>query len=443
MLLMESTDSIQADRWKTPFFTIWAGQAVSLMGSGIARFALIWWLTEETGSATVLATTMFFALLPQIVLGPIAGALVDRWSRRRVMIVADAAIALVSLWLAWLFWSGSIAIWHVYLIMLARELGGIFHWPAMQASTSLMVPKEHLARVSGINQAMYGALNIIGPAAGALLLAILPMHSIMFMDVVTASLAIMPLLVIAIPQPPRAARPEGARPSMIAELREGIRYLFGWRGLVIIVAAAMLFKIALTPAFALLPLLVKEHFGRGAGELAGLEMAAGVGTILGGLLLGVWGGFKRRIATTMLGVTLIGLLMLAFSVLPPALFSAALALMLLIGASAALVDGPLFAVLQGSIAPEIQGRVFMLFGSLVTLTSPVGLLIAGPVTDLAGIQVWYVAAGLLCLLTGIAAFFMPSVMNIEQRQAETQTAPGYASDAALGSPLAQSEPTTR
>lgn len=440
---MESTDSIQADRWKAPFFTVWAGQAVSLMGSGIARFALIWWLTEETGSATVLATTMFFALLPQIVLGPIAGALVDRWSRRRVMIVADAAIALVSLWLAWLFWSGSIAIWHVYLIMLARELGGIFHWPAMQASTSLMVPKEHLARVSGINQAMYGALNIVGPAAGALLLAILPMHSIMFMDVVTASLAITPLLVIAIPQPPRIARPAGVKPSMIAELREGMRYLFGWRGLVIIVAAAMLFKIALTPAFALLPLLVKEHFGRGAGDLAGLEMAAGVGTILGGLLLGVWGGFKRRIATTMLGVTLIGVLMLAFSALPPALFPVALGLMLLIGASAALVDGPLFAVLQGSVAPEIQGRVFMLFGSLVTLTSPVGLLIAGPVTDLVGIQVWYVAAGLLCLLTGIAAFFMPSVMNIEQRQAEMQATNDAADELAPGSPLAQPEPTAR
>ncbi len=234
---MEGTDSIHADRWKTPFFTIWAGQAVSLIGSGIARFALIWWLTEETGSATVLATTTFFALLPQIALGPIAGALVDRWNRRHVMIVADAAVALVSLWLAWLFWSGSIAIWHVYLIMLARELGGIFHWPAMQASTSLMVPKEHLARVSGVNQAIYGALSIVGPAVGALLLAIAPMHSIMLMDVVTASLAITPLLVVAIPQPPRAARPEGAKPSMIAELREGMRYLLGWRGLVIITAA--------------------------------------------------------------------------------------------------------------------------------------------------------------------------------------------------------------
>lgn len=418
----ELASATRAESWIRPFFTIWSGQAVSLLGSGIARFALIWWLTEETGSATVLATTTLFALLPQIVLGPIAGALVDRWNRRRVMMVADTAIALVSLWLAWLFWSDSIQIWHVYVIMLARELGGIFHWPAMQASTTLMVPKEHLSRVSGVNQAMYGALNIVGPAAGALLLSFAAMHSIMLMDVFTASMAVLPLLFVMIPQPVRSAASAGVKPSMIADLREGMRYLFGWRGLMLITAMAMIFKIALTPAFSLLPLLVKDHFGRGAGELASLEMAVGIGTILGGLLLGVWGGFKRKIATTMVGISLIGILILVLGVLPPSLFAVALGVMFLMGVSVALTDGPLFAVLQGTIAPEIQGRVFMLFASLITLTSPIGLLIAGPVTDAVGIQVWYITAGLLCLFAGVAAFFTPSVMHVEdQRAAEPAT----------------------
>lgn len=435
---MTETASTHTRNWKIPFFTIWGGQALSLMGSGVARFALIWWLTEETGSATVLATTTLFAMLPQIVLGPLAGTLVDRWSRRRVMIVADGVIALVSLWLAWLFWSGSIAIWHVYAIMLARELGGIFHWPAMQASTALMVPKEHLARVAGVNQAMFGVLSIVGPALGALLLSLLPMHSIMGIDVATAALAVVPLLFVAVPQPPRTALADGARPSMLGELREGIRYLFGWRGLVLIIAMAMLFKIALTPAFSLLPLLVKDHFGRGAADLAGLEMALGVGTILGGLLLGVWGGFKRRIATTMMGITLVGLMVLVLGVLSPELFPAAIAVLFLLGASIALTDGPLFAVLQGSIAPELQGRVFMLFGSLVTVTSPIGLLIAGPVTDAIGIQVWYVSAGLLCMLAGISAFFVPAVMDIEERA--TAGSPAQ-TDATLHSP--QPEPTAR
>jgi DHA3 family macrolide efflux protein-like MFS transporter len=130
----------------------------------------------------------------------------------------------------------------------------------------------------------------------------------------------------------------------------------------------------------------------------------------------VWGGFKRRIATSMVGISLFGLLTLALGLLPPEWFPAALGIMLVLGVSGALTDGPLFAVLQGTIAPELQGRVFMLFGSLISLTSPVGLLIAGPVTDMVGIQVWYVTAGALCLFAGVSAFFTPSVMNVEEHR---------------------------
>ncbi|NIV39165.1 MAG: MFS transporter, partial [Anaerolineae bacterium] len=160
----------RSTKWQIPFFSIWTGQAFSLVGTRVAQFALIWWLTKLTGSATVLATASLAALVPDIVLGPLAGAYVDRWNRRIVMIVADTLIALASLWLAFLFWTGAIEVWHVYVIMVVRSVGGAFHWPAMQASTSLMVPKEHLSRVAGLNQAMKGALNIIGPPLGALLL---------------------------------------------------------------------------------------------------------------------------------------------------------------------------------------------------------------------------------------------------------------------------------
>jgi DHA3 family macrolide efflux protein-like MFS transporter len=156
-----------------PFFTIWAGQAFSLVGSQVVQFALVWWLTQLTGSATVLATASLVALLPEIVLSPIAGAYVDRWNRRIVMIVADGLIALASLWLAYLFWIGATQVWHVYVILAIRAVGGSFHWPAMQASTSLMVPKEQLTRVAGLNQTLKGVLNIACPPLGALLLAIM------------------------------------------------------------------------------------------------------------------------------------------------------------------------------------------------------------------------------------------------------------------------------
>ncbi len=406
--------------WRAPFFAIWTGQALSLFGSRIAMFALIWWVTETTGSATVLALASLFAMLPQIVLGPIAGAYVDRWNRRVVMIVADGLIALVSLWLAFLFWSGQVQVWHVYVIMLARELGGIFHWPAMQASTSLMVPREHLARVSGVNQALYGTLNIIGPALGALLLAAVAMQHIMLLDVFTALLAILPLFVVRIPQPERAPSGSDGQPASIwADLREAGRYLSGWKGLLILTGLAMLVKIALTPAFSLLPILVTRHFGGQAGELAGMESAFGVGLVLGGLLLGLWGGFKRRIYTTMLGITALGVCMTLLGLLPPGGLTIAIGALFVMGGAAAMTDGPLFAILQGTVAPEMQGRVFMLFGSLVTLTSPIGLAIAGPVTDAAGVQIWYLTAGILALAAVAGGLMLPALRELEHYRAET------------------------
>jgi DHA3 family macrolide efflux protein-like MFS transporter len=143
------TQTLETSRkWALPFFTIWTGQALSLLGSRVAQFAIVWWLTEMTGSATVLATASMVAFIPEVFLAPIAGTYVDRWNRRVVMIVADSIIALASLWLAVMFWMGAAQIWHIYVLMLIRSIGGSFHWPAMQASTSLMVPKDRLFRVS-------------------------------------------------------------------------------------------------------------------------------------------------------------------------------------------------------------------------------------------------------------------------------------------------------
>lgn len=408
------------DHWKIPFFTIWSGQVLSWVGSRIAMFALIWWLTAKTGSAAVLASATMVSMLPEIVLGPIAGVYVDRWNRRLTMIVADGGIALVSLGLAYLFWSGDVQIWHIYVAMVARSLGGMFHWPAMQSSTALMVPKKHLARVSGLNQAMGGALNIIGPALGALVLEVAEIHHALLIDVTTAALAITPLLFVAVPQPERQDRTgQDARPSIWADLGDGARYVFHWRGLVILTGMVMLFKIALTPAFSLLPLLVKEHFDGGAPQLATLESAFGVGIIAGGLLLSVWGGFKRRILTTMMGVTIFGSMLGVLGLLPMSWFNAAIPVVFAVGVGGALCDGPLFAVLQGTVAPDMQGRVLMLLGSLFNLTSPVGLAIAGPVTEGIGIQVWYVVAGVLCALMGLWGFFIPAIVHIEDYRADS------------------------
>jgi DHA3 family macrolide efflux protein-like MFS transporter len=156
--------------WRLRFFTIWTGQAISRFGSQVVSFALIWWLTEKTGSVGVLTVASLMTLLPPVFLGPIAGALVDRWDRRKILMVSDSTIALFSGILAFLYWRGIAAPWHIYGVMLVRAIGDSFHGPSTKASTTLMVPKAHLSRIAGMNQALNGALRIAAPPLGAVLL---------------------------------------------------------------------------------------------------------------------------------------------------------------------------------------------------------------------------------------------------------------------------------
>ena len=277
---MEQTQE-QRRRWQIPFFAIWTGQQFSLIGSNVLQFALVWWLTQLTGSATVLAMATMMWVIPQVFLGPIVGAYVDRLNRRVVMIVADSLIALVALWLAYMFWTETMQVWHVYAALLVRAIGGLFHWSAMQASTSLMVPDEHLTRVAGLNQTMQGALNVVGPPLGALLLALLPFKDIMLMDVGTAILAILPLFFVVIPQPERAST-KSEKSSLWSDVREGLRYVWSWPGLLAILVMATIINFVVNPAFSLMPLLVTEHFNGEALQLGWLESSWGVGLVLGG-----------------------------------------------------------------------------------------------------------------------------------------------------------------
>jgi DHA3 family macrolide efflux protein-like MFS transporter len=411
--------------WKLPFFTIWTGQQLSLIGSMLAGFALVWWLTQSTGSATVLATATLVQMLPGILLGPFVGALVDRWNRRAVMIVADTLIALFSAWLAYLFWANALQIWHVYLISVVRAIGGAFHWPAMSASTSLMVPDKHLARVAGINQATRGMLNIAAPPLGALLLGLLPLHGIMAIDVVSAAFAVVPLFFVHIPQPrsrptavqaASAGATAGARPSLWNDVREGLGYVWSWSGLRATLIMAMVINFVFTPAGSLMPILVTRRFAGGAAELGWMESAWGAGVVLGGLTLSVWGGFKRRIVTTLAGLIGMGCGALLVGLSPATAFWMALAAMLVTGFMNPITNGPVEAIFQSAVAPEMQGRVFSVIGSASSAMAPLGMAIAGPVADAVGVHAWFLVSGLACASMGIVGFLSPAVMHIEENR---------------------------
>jgi DHA3 family macrolide efflux protein-like MFS transporter len=294
-------------------------------------------------------------------------------------------------------------------------VGGSFHWTAMQVSTSLMVPKEQLTRVAGMNQTLHGLLNIFGAPLGALLMELLPLYGVMLVDVGTAALAIGPLFFVPIPQPQKqeTEREMAEKPSIWADMRDGVRYMIRWPGLVILTAVAMSIKVVLTPAFSLVPLLVKDHFGGNAAQLGLLEAVLGVGTVGGGLILSLWGGFSKKVYTMTLGIAAFSLAFLVWGLVPGSWFGVAVVTGALIGLTIPLIDGPLMAILQSTVAPEIQGRVFTLFGSLIWITSPLGLSMAGPISDWLGLQVWYLVAGVLGLAAVSVFLLIPAARNIE------------------------------
>ena len=417
---MQNTSQPIPQNWARRFFTVWTGQAFSLFGSALVQFALIWWLTQESGSATVLAIATLVGMLPMIVLGPFAGALVDRGNRRLIMIFADATIAVFSLLLAWLFVTDIVQIWHVYAVMAMRSLGGAFHFPAMSASTPLMVPEEQLTRVHGLNQTLQGINGLIAPPVGALLISILPTHGILLIDVGTAILAILPLLFISIPQPKRHEDPENKeKPSLLQDIRAALTYIRTWPGLVAILFMALFLNFLLVPTGALFPLLVTKHFEKGALELGLINSLEGIGIIAGGILLSVWGGFKKKIVTSMAGIILLGTAVMLLGFTPASLFTMALVAIFLLGFAIPITNGPIGALFQSVIRQDMQGRVMSLVNSAATAIAPLGLLIAGPLSDAFGVRIWFWMGGLICIFIGITGFFIPTIMNIENNQDTT------------------------
>jgi Major Facilitator Superfamily. len=212
-------------------------------------------------------------------------------NRKAIMIISDTAVALATFALVVLFHLGIAQIWHIYVALFVRSLCGSFQYPAMQASTSLMVPREHFARLGGINQAMNGVITIVSPPLGALLMSVMTMQAVLAIDLVTAAIAISLLaLFVRVPQPPRSQTAEALTPArVLADVRNGLKYAVGWSGLFKLMVMASLINMLASPAFSLLPLMVTKIYGKGAAEVAWLESALGLGIGGGRAAVGLMG----------------------------------------------------------------------------------------------------------------------------------------------------------
>jgi MFS transporter, DHA3 family, macrolide efflux protein len=238
---------------------------------------------------------------------------------------------------------------------------------------------------------------------------------VLAIDLVTAVFAMSLLFAIRVPQPDRSEESGNGRfwRSFWADMGAGLRYVWDWPALMLLMGMAMMINLVLNPAFSLLPLLITDHFGGDALQLGFVQSAFGLGLLVGGLLLGVWGGFKRRILTSLVGLIGMGSATVVMGLTPSDMLWLAVFAFFLVGATNSLVNGPIFALFQTTIAPEMQGRVFTLIGSLAGAMSPIGLIIAGPVADWLGVQTWYLIGGGVTILMGIGGFFIPLLMNIE------------------------------
>lgn len=398
------------NNWKKTFAIIWSGQFFSILSSSIVGFAVVFWLSMKTESAEVLAYAMLATLLPFIVLGLFTGVFVDRWDRKRTMILADSFVAVCSAMLAFLFYFDVIEIWHVYVLLALRSAGSAFHTPAMQASVPLLAPESELMRVAGVNQMIQSISNIAGPALGAILVAFFDMTYVMLMDVLGAAIACTSLLFVTIPNPKKT---DNNKPDVWLEIKDGVKHMFANRGLSYVLVCVIIVTFFMVPIAAMFPLMTISHFEGGAFEMGLVEAAWGAGMLVGGIILSV--RFMKTINKVLvinIMTVIIGITYWMSGLLPVSAFIVFVVLCTLGGVASSIYWSSFVVVLQTKIDPAALGRVFSIYDSISLLPTIPGLLATGFIAESIGIQNAFVIAGIATLLVGIAAFFIPSVTRL-------------------------------
>lgn len=398
------------ERWKRTFAVIWSGQLVSILSSAVVSYAVIFWMSLETGSAEVLALAAIAGILPQSLLGPVVGVYVDRWDRKRTMILADSFIALCTLALSVLFRLGVAQMWHIYLLLACRSVGSAFHTPAMQASVPLLAPASQLTRIAGINQIISSVSDIAGPAIGALMLSLTSIGNILLLDVAGAAVACISLLCIRIPNPER--RPD-RKNDLRREFREGFAAMHAVPGMGSFFALAIAVWFFIMPVGVLFPLMTLQHFGGGAYEMSLVEIVWGGGALLGGAVMGARTYRVSRIVLVNLMYLTVGLSFLLSGLLPKEGFALFAVFTAGAGISSSVFNASFISVVQTRIEAGVLGRVLSLYRSFGLLPSAIGLLGTGFLAERIGLTTTFILSGAVICLIGAAAFRMPKVMRLD------------------------------
>ncbi|MCJ7535762.1 MAG: MFS transporter [Anaerolineales bacterium] len=362
------------------FLVIWVGQLVSIIGSGLTGFALSVWMYEQTGQATPIALNALFFNLPRVILSPIAGSVADRYNRRVILILADTGAALSTLAVAIILFSGNLEVWHIYLTTALSSAFSAFQEPAYRASITMLVPKKDLARAGGIQQIGFAIQTILTPLIASVLYLAIGLEGVILIDFATFFVAIGVLLVVRIPQPKATTVIDegGEKNSMWQDSLFGWRYLRKQPGLfgLLWYYAVVNFFLSLS-GILMIPLVLS--YGA-ATDIGIIQMAGGAAMLIGGLLMGVWGGPKSRLiwgVVLAIAMSGFGYFMAGLRPLTWLIGAAQFVILFFIPISAAMSQ----AVWQKKVAPDIQGRVFAIRAMIAYMIIPLANLAAGPLAD--------------------------------------------------------------
>ncbi|MBZ0309220.1 MAG: MFS transporter [Anaerolineae bacterium] len=419
------------------FTIVWAGQLVSLIGTGMTQFALGIWAWEETGKATALTLVFFFFLVPNLLFSPFAGALVDRSNRKRVMMISDLAAGLSSIVIFLLLAAGELEIWHLYVSAAWTGLFESFQWPAYSAAISTMLPKEQYGRAYGMMSLAESGSRILAPIFAGALLSVAAIENILLIDVMTFTAAILVLLAVHIPQPEVSAEGQAGQGSLLSEAAYGFRYIKARPSLLGLQLVFTGFNFVAAFSLPLLTPLILARTGKDELMLATVQSIGAVGGVLGGMVLSVWGGPKRRVHGVLGGMILVSL----FGQLPLGLsrtiflwaFGSFIQAFIL-----PFLNGSNQAIWQAKVPPDLQGRVFSVRRFIAQFSFPLGLVLAGPLADQvfepamrpdgslaerfgwlvgtgagAGIGLMFVIFGLLGAGVGLMGYAFPHIRNVE------------------------------
>jgi DHA3 family macrolide efflux protein-like MFS transporter len=390
--------------WKKKVTVFLVGQTITTFGSLLVQYALFWHLTLTTKSGVVLALAAVFGFLPQAVVSIFAGVWADRVNRKVMIIVSDSTIALATLGLAFLMLSGVDDLWLIFLVMAVRSVGAGIQMPAISALIPQIVPSDKLMRVNGINSSVQSSLLILGPVAAAAIYSTMSLSAILFIDFVTAVIGLSLLATIAVPTLSRVASDE--KPSYFTDLKEGLKYIFSndlvrW----VMVIYSIVFLLIVAPSN-LSPLMLVRNFGSDVWLLTILELAFGVGMVAGGALMAIFASKVDRLGMMVGTSILFGVLavVMGFTTNLILFYS----LFFLIGLAVPAFSTSSMTLLQETVEPERQGRVFGFVGIVMAVAMPVGMAVLGPLADVVSVEILLIVTGALTVLIAVVAILLPA-----------------------------------